>query len=385
MVGDRIYVGACDKKFYCIDGKTGKEIWHFSANGPIPFSAHHEDGVVYFASYDNNIYAVSADDGELLWKADIGQRGTATLAHKGRIYIGSSNNNLYCFSNSGEKLWSFKTNGPISGTPIVYKDILYFGSWDKNFYAVNLNGELVWRFPTNGQIVDQGAVRGDVVYFGSFDSNLYAASAKTGDLLWKFGVAEAIDMVPYVTDKRVYFASHEGTCYALSHDGEEQWRFDTAGYPGFTMEVLDGILVMVSTNGNVYALSEKDGSLLWKFSGNGPMVTSKSYRNGFLISSWDCHLYYLSKKGEVIWKFSSSLGYMAPIETEDMVPPKQQFKVVFQPTTAEKRQEKKGQRVDIGRYDDDFKSDYSASMNTDYLGVEKDDGLPGKKKRRHYG
>ena len=58
VVEDRIYIGACDKNFYCIDASTGKEIWRFSVEGPVAYTASHDDGVIYFASYDINLYAL---------------------------------------------------------------------------------------------------------------------------------------------------------------------------------------------------------------------------------------------------------------------------------------------------------------------------------------
>jgi len=379
--GNRLFIGACDKNFYCVDVKTGKELWRFSTQGPNLFRASIKDDIVYFTSYDQNLYALSVKDGNLVWKSEIGEKASSPKIYENKIYVSCKDNKLHCFSLDGKKIWSFKTNGPVSGSPLVYKERIYFGSWDRNIYCITTEGELVWKIPTNGQIIDQGCAKNGVIYFGSFDNNLYAVSCD-GRLLWKFASNSPIDMVPYATDKRIYFISHNGTLYALSIDGKEEWKFESNAIPGVDIGIKNGVLCLASTDNKAYGLSESDGTLLWKFDTKGPAVNVSEHKNGFLISSWDCHLYHVSTKGELIWKFKTSLSYMAPVEIEDIEPPTKVFKVVWQSPIIEKEKEL---TVDekVRDYDSEFKSDYTGSMNMDYLGFEKVEN-PLKKKKRFY-
>jgi hypothetical protein len=67
--------------------------------------------VLYFGSFDKHVYAVTADEGRLLWK--------------------------------------FATGDMIIGSPVACEDGVYFGSWDCNFYAFTLAGKEKWRFQTS--------------------------------------------------------------------------------------------------------------------------------------------------------------------------------------------------------------------------------------------
>jgi outer membrane protein assembly factor BamB len=65
--GERAYASCEDKNLYCIDGH-GKILWKFRTEGALWQPATIVDGVVYFGSYDCNLYAVDALKGTLLWK-----------------------------------------------------------------------------------------------------------------------------------------------------------------------------------------------------------------------------------------------------------------------------------------------------------------------------
>jgi len=379
---NRIYIGACDKNFYCIDAKTGKEIWRFRTQGPNVYTATVSGDTVFFASYDKNLYALSIADGSLLWKREIGEKATAPFISGDKIFLGCRDNKVYCFSKSGDKLWSFKTNGYVSSSPAPYKGAVYFGSWDRNFYAVDEDGNLLWKFATQGEIIDRGVIKDDVIYFGAFDGNFYALKTD-GTLLWKFSVTVPIDSTPCVTDRHVYFLSHEGTLHSLSLDGREEWNFKTNAFPGLGVAVSDGIVCFPSTSNNLYAVSEDDGSLLWKFAAKAPMASIPTvHKKGFLVGSWDCHLYNISKQGELIWKFSTSLSYMAPLDIEPMGPPTKTLHVIWQPAIT-KEEKLKPEEERARDYDSEFRSDYTGSMGMNYLGFEKEE-TPFSRKKKHY-
>jgi outer membrane protein assembly factor BamB len=64
---NKIFVGSEDDNLYCIDLK-GKELWRFRTQGIIRWNPTGWNGKIYFPSFDCNIYCISSDKHELIWK-----------------------------------------------------------------------------------------------------------------------------------------------------------------------------------------------------------------------------------------------------------------------------------------------------------------------------
>jgi len=81
VVGGRLYVGAKDGKFYCLDTSSGSILWSYQTYGPILGSPAYYDGVVYVASTDLNwgangrLYAFDALTGSLKWASEVSGSG----------------------------------------------------------------------------------------------------------------------------------------------------------------------------------------------------------------------------------------------------------------------------------------------------------------------
>jgi len=57
----------------------------------------------------------------------------------GVVYVGSYDNNLYALNaQTGALLWRYNTSGLVSSSPTVANGVVYVGSWDKNIYAFGL-------------------------------------------------------------------------------------------------------------------------------------------------------------------------------------------------------------------------------------------------------
>ena len=117
--------------------------------------------------------------------------------HKGVVYIGSFDQYLYALSaETGRLLWRFRTNSAINGEVIVHDDTIYFGSLDKHLYAISLDGKEKWKFRTGGMVPTVSSVYNNKIYFGSWDCNLYAVSIKTQKLVWKFRTGASETYMP---------------------------------------------------------------------------------------------------------------------------------------------------------------------------------------------
>jgi len=69
VAGGAVFFGSsADDTLRALDLRTGREKWHFIANGPIRFAPHVDSGRVYFADDAGMVYALDAANGALAWQ-----------------------------------------------------------------------------------------------------------------------------------------------------------------------------------------------------------------------------------------------------------------------------------------------------------------------------
>ena len=98
----------------------------------------------------------------------------------GVVYVGSEDDNVYALNAStGALIWKYATGGMIMvSSPAVADGRVYIGSNDYNVYSLNAsNGALIWKYTTGGYVVSSPAVSNGVVYVGSYDDKIYALNA----------------------------------------------------------------------------------------------------------------------------------------------------------------------------------------------------------------
>ncbi len=230
-----------EKSLLAIDAKTGALIWKFITNGDNTLPAIANDMAI-FGSGDRYLYAVSAEDGELLWKfmtsdgidtvpciADDKSNEIFSVKkqpermphiNKGMIYFGSWDNNVYALTLEGKELWRYRTNGPIMfSSPTTYNGILFIGSLDNYLYALDaFTGQLKWKFKTDMAVVADPIVYNDTVYIGSVDKNLYALSLD-GQLKWKYETNGYLTSSVEMSEDMLYFTSWDGNIRAVTLSG----------------------------------------------------------------------------------------------------------------------------------------------------------------------
>jgi outer membrane protein assembly factor BamB len=251
--------------------------WTFPTGGSIVSSPVLLDGVIFFGSNDNNVYAVAAD--------------------------------------SGRQLWAHATGGPVAATPAIAGGLVYVGSYDGRFYALDAKtGAARWKFRTGGErrfeakgvhglqphtqtiadpydlYLSSPVVANGIVYFGSGDGNVYALDAATGAARWKFATGDVVHASPVFADGVVYVGSWDSWFYAIdAATGKQRWRFHGGedalvhNQVGFQSSpaVVDGVVYTGCRDANLYALDAKTGAEKWKVSHNGSwVITSPAVADG---------------------------------------------------------------------------------------------------------
>jgi polyvinyl alcohol dehydrogenase (cytochrome) len=281
VVSGRVFVGTDIGYVYSLDAASGCVYWSFNANGlvrnAITIGPVKEHGSAKYAAYfgdaHSNVYAVDAQNGELLWMKHADDHFTARITASptlldGRLYVPVSSSEEWSGStldypcctfrgsvvafdaNTGQQIWKTYT---ISEAPKPTK---------KNSKGVQLwapAGGSVWNSPT----VD---IKLHAIYFGTGDSETEPA-AKTSDAVM------ALDMV---TGKVLWaFQAQENDAFMGGCSGPTKTEncpsvqgpdLDIGNSPMLrTLPVGRRILLAATKDGNVFALDpDHKGAVVWK-------------------------------------------------------------------------------------------------------------------------
>ena len=326
----RVYFGAIDTYFYCLDIETGQKIWDLKTGGKIFSSPLIDNDVVYFGSYDQYLYAVNPENKEILWKIKAGggiaskpavsgdliffgsedtylyaaskskksivwrfKTGDEVICDPvvsgGKIYFGSMDGYFYCVDITGALLWKFRTGDSIlMGEPLVTEEFVCFGSSDNNLYCLNLNGEFKWALRTGDMVFNNASIHGNTVYFGSRDRYVYAIDAETGSLLWKtMTESHIVVSKPIRLNECIYVGSNK--MYCLSKEGQILWKSELCDIiPGGPAEH-EGNLYFGATDTKLRCMSAEDGHIVWRFNVNSSKIVSLSDKVRPL--SWDSNFF----------------------------------------------------------------------------------------------
>jgi outer membrane protein assembly factor BamB len=118
VVNGRVFTGADDGYFYCLDAETGEQIWKVSAGGHFP-------------------YLLAAPEAE---------PRSSPIVMGGRMYVGSLDGRVYCLDTAdGSIEWTYTTGKAIMGSPTYSGGIIYIVSTDGYLYALETDGDLAWQ------------------------------------------------------------------------------------------------------------------------------------------------------------------------------------------------------------------------------------------------
>lgn len=158
---------------------SGNRKWGFRAKRNVTSSPYVDpvEGICYFGSHDNHVYAIDASSGYSSWRFRTGGPVISSpVVAEGMLYFGSADGSLYCINaQTSREKWKFNTEKPVVSSPVVHKGAVYFGGTDEYFYCVDTqSGKERWKFKTGGPITSTPCIAGDVILIGSMDKTLYA-------------------------------------------------------------------------------------------------------------------------------------------------------------------------------------------------------------------
>lgn len=291
-----VYVGSF-RGVYALNASSGALVWSYSTGGGASSSPAIADGVMYIG-YAGGVDALDAYSGNRLWTFTTGKLvsySSPTIVD-GIVYFGSGDNKVYALNaHNGAVIWTYTTDSsgysyPVS-SPAVFGGVVYVGSYDYNVYALNAsNGRKLWNFTTGGAVSSSPVVGGGAVYVGSFDHNVYSLDALTGNKRWSYRTGDGVYSSPSFYAGGLYIGSRDSKLYVFdAFSGTLLWSTPTTGMidnssPVGVNTVVDvdpvtgglyysGVVYVGSSDGRIYAFDPSNGNIIWSYNTFSPVLT----------------------------------------------------------------------------------------------------------------
>lgn len=129
---------------------------------------------------------------------------------------------------------------------------------------------------------------------------------------WSVNVSQAIYASPIVRNERIYVGDDKGNFYCYNTSGEELWRFKTGDRILGTADANNKVVVVGSTDKNIYGLNVKSGKLKWQYEARETVFGSATIDKD-IVYIGDSHGVFRAidlNTGKLIWKFAEVRDYM---------------------------------------------------------------------------
>ncbi len=305
IVGDHVYVPTLLGFLYCLDKRTGEEVWAYRS---VPPETKFAPGMkapplvtadtVYTGDEDGVVHAIDRATGEKKWTfaadAEV-TSGVTLLGEKGESVLVASQGGMFRLkAETGEVEWAIREIAPIIlsppvvdglsfalgceekvlavvevetgkqrakypldavtlSTPACWKDRIYLATQDGVVQELDFaTGEVTWSFTPKRPLSFEGscAVTEEAVYAAGKNKLLHKLDRKTGEEIWSFATEGQILSSPVVVGNRVFIGSDDQHLYGVDVEtGEETFKFNLQGSVKADPVVGEGVLV-VSTESN---------------------------------------------------------------------------------------------------------------------------------------
>ncbi len=261
LLPGRVCFGNDDGRLRCLSPQTGKLLFSVKTDDAIEHGIKWQGRTLFFESLDSNVYAVSALSGKVLWQkaSNFWLKGAPALDGN-TLYMGGIDGRLRSLNtHGGGENWFIDMKTPFYGAPLVADDLVIFCLWNAQVVALQKKGAAeAWRTRLRDipGCATTPALAGDRIITGSLDGHLYALDVDNGKILWVFKSPGGFTAPPVISGRHVFVGGYNHFLYAIDvHTGKKVWHANLRSDIIAPVAVVDGLLVVGTRKGRVYAFS----------------------------------------------------------------------------------------------------------------------------------
>jgi len=220
-VGDRIYFGSYDQHLYCLSAATGALMWKYLTEGPVHGTPAVEKGVVYISGCDETFRAIDAATGKQRYALRLGAyTGASAAVRDGRAYVGTFGNEVLGLDLARHVVrWTYRhptRSFPFYSSAALTADRVILGGRDKLVHCLDsATGKEAWSFLTRARVESSPLVVGNRVFVGSNDGVLYELALASGKKIWEFTAGAPLSASPAAAQGALVIGSQDGVLYCF--------------------------------------------------------------------------------------------------------------------------------------------------------------------------
>ena len=234
---NRIFFGGSDGFFYCLEIFTGRVLWKFYSGSENLGSPMISEGVVYFITSHEKLYALNARTGKTLWvyvhpkttqKTALNIRGVSRPAvDQQKVYAGFGDGSFLALSkNTGKVIWktslSKKTSvlKDIDSHPLVIGNLIYTTGYNSGLFCLNkTSGKVIWKNPEGAY--SNPTIGGKTLYYATVDKQMIALNRFSGRKKWSKNL-KSLATQPIIYKSTLIFGLSKGGLVLVSKSNGKQ-------------------------------------------------------------------------------------------------------------------------------------------------------------------
>ena len=281
LVDGVLYVASSDGEIAAISAADGDRLWRVELERPLSGGVGYHDRSLYLGGADGSVLQLSANDGVVEWEAAVsGEVLAAPAVSDDWVIVQTYDGKLLGFQpGADEPAWTFTSDVPVltlrgTSTPILVGDNAIAGFGDGKVVAVDVNsGNVSWEsrigVPQGSSEIDRivdidGAMtqQGIELFVASYQGRVAALDSRTGRKLWQQNVSSVTGT--HVGFGNVYVADVDGTLSAFLRTGQGvRWQNIELGYRQLSRPTpVSSYVATVDFDGYLHLLSQVDGQIV---------------------------------------------------------------------------------------------------------------------------
>lgn len=305
---DTIYAADVKGSVFAFDKATGKRKWKVATDFRTSGAISVFGDVLTLGTYDAQVVALSALNGDILWSTEVSSEILAPPANNGDVVIAQTiDGRVFALdSKTGEYLWSYDHLTPVltlrgTSTPIIVASQVVVAFDNGQIISLAAaDGAQNWEARVSQpkgrteleRIVDIDGtplVDGGMIYAATYHGTLAAFTRAQGRMIWQQDLSSHHDLV--TAKGRIFASSEESSVVAVdAASGAVVWKNDqlrlrNIGAPA----VLGDYVAVIDEDEYMHIMSQETGEFVYRFkpAGDGFRSPMRTYDDRLLVLSDD--------------------------------------------------------------------------------------------------